>query len=1083
MPSISSNNLTSCCTMMCSNDNAIFTSMGRLICLGALLCLMGMSAHAQTDPKSRSFWQDHTVFGIHKLDPHPSGFPYSNVQAAMNGRKEESPWFKSLDGLWNFHWLPNSQDIPPKFQLPDFQDQNWDQIPVPGNWEIYGYGHPIYLDEQYPFKTQWPDAPEADNPTGLYRKWVQIPDNWEGQRVFLHVGAVTSAMYVWVNGRFAGYSQGSKTPAEFDITKFLREGQNLIAFQIHRFSDASYIESQDMLRLSGIEREVYLYATPQVHLFDYHARASLINSYQHGQLILSMYVQNYEQMSQRGYRLKVEVLDDLNGFNTLFSEIKQVDMAASERMQVDVVALIPQVRTWTAETPNLYTILMTLIDPSGQPLEVVRQRVGFRNIEIQNRQLLVNGKPITIRGVNRHETHPETGHVITRETMIEDIRLMKLHNINAVRTSHYPNHPEWYDLCDEYGLYVVDEANIESHPLTHHDSTQIGDEPTWKEAHLDRIERMFERDKNHPSIIIWSLGNEAGTGSIFEEGYQWLKKHDPSRPVQYEPAELAFYTDIVCPMYPKPSALEQYGKSNADRPLIMIEYAHAMGNSVGNLQDYWDIIDAYPHLQGGFIWDWVDQSLAYTNEFGVRYWAYGHDYEPNLPTDGHFLNNGLVNPDREPHPHAAEVRKVYQPLKFRRISGHEFELENRYAFRTLDHLTLTWELAANGQEVAQGELPNLAVPAGIRQRFDLMMDSLLADSTQEYVLTFSAKLYQREGLLPVNTEIAWDQFVLQRPKLILPKADSLIAPLEVIESEASVVIRGRDFQWTFDAQRGKLVSWFAQGQSMILSGPEPNFWRAPTDNDLGNGMHEWAAPWKTAGPKAKLTLFRTQTEESATVEVQSQFVLGNDAGTWSTTYTCYPDGSMEVSGTLTPGDSAMPNLPRLGMHWRLPYETEFMEWYGRGPQETYWDRKTAGRIGMYRGSIWDQLHAYTRPQETGNKTDVRWMTLWNRPSPNKSTLGLKVSAPNFVQASAWQVTMEDLDYVPAEGGSASASGLVPLGAKHGADLMRRPYTLWNIDLLQMGVGGDNSWGRPVHPEYQIPYGGYSYSYRVEVVER
>lgn len=597
---------------------------------------------------SAQLWEDHRRFGIGKLPPHAVPYQHASRAAALRDDPSLSPFFRSLDGLWRFHWAGSPGDAPEGFELPGFDDRGWDEIPVPANWEVHGFGRPIYLDERYPFEALWPRVPRDHNPVGSYRRSFSVDDSWIGRRIRLSFGGVRSAMTVWVNGRRVGYSQGAKTPAEFDITDEIVPGDNTLALQILRWSDASYLESQDMLRMSGIERGVSVFALPTVQVADLFARATLDDDYRTGRFDLTVGVVNQGATAGR-FRVRYELLDDRSELRPVLRGGEAVELAPGARVDVDLGGRIADVRRWTAETPELYTLLIELVDASGTVISVAREEVGFRRVEVRDGQLRVNGQPLTLRGVNRHETHPETGHVVDEATMLEDIRLMKRSNVNAVRSAHYPNDPRWYDLTDRYGLWVIDEANIESHPLAISEETQLGDEMSWLPAHLDRTRRMVERDKNHPSILAWSLGNEAGHGALFEATAAWIRERDPDRPVLYEPAGESTYVDLVTPMYPPIERIVEYAERRPERPLMMIEYAHAMGNSVGNLADYWRAIDAYPTLQGGFIWDWVDQSLAYVDDGGRRYWAYGHDYHPDLPTDGNFLNNGLVDPDRRPH--------------------------------------------------------------------------------------------------------------------------------------------------------------------------------------------------------------------------------------------------------------------------------------------------------------------------------------------------------------------------------------------------------------------------------------------------
>ncbi len=1020
--------------------------------------------------------QNHKVFAVNKEAPHPQLFPFSNEYAAILNQKENSPWFKSLNGLWKFYWVKNPNDKPLGFHEPDYDDTNWDLFPVPANWEVHGLDYPIYLDEKYPFETTYPKVPAKYNPVGSYRTNISIPDTWGGREIFLHFGAVKSALYVWINGKEVGYSQGSKTPAEFNITKYLQKGNNTLAIQIYRWSDASYIESQDMLRLSGIEREVYLYATPKLHLWDLFAKTErMVGDPNDWKLTLELGLINHTEGTAPQHKLNVQILDDQQ--QLIFEKKLNTNTAqALNTFSFEIKNLLSEynIKKWSAETPNLYQLIISNTNLKGEVTEVVSKKIGFRIVEIKNGQLLVNDQAIDIRGVDRHETHPLTGHVISKALMLEDIRLMKQNNINAVRTAHYPNHPYWYELCDQYGLYVIDEANIESHPLANSEETQIGNEMTWFPAHLDRTQRMFHRDKNHPSIIIWSLGNEAGHGKVFEKTYQWLKDHDGTRPVQYEPAEKERYTDIFCPMYPPIEKLVKYAESNPDRPAIMIEYCHAMGNSVGNLQDYWDVIEKYPVLQGGFIWDWVDQSLEYTNEKGIKYFAYGHDYHPDLPTDGNFLNNGLVNPFRKPHPHLFEVKKVYEPIKFEAIdlSKGQFRVINKNCFKSLDDININWHLLEDGIEISAGSLGVLEVELREQKAFTLDIDQFNLKPNKEYFLKLSAVTNQENALIPLDHEVAWSQFLLQQNNSVRSISKSK-KQLSLQNNGDFYEVSGEDFSLRINANNGDLSDYIYKGQNLILSSPRPNFWRPPTDNDLGNGMHQWAAVWKAAGKQLIAKSNTPKLVQKSEVNFQVTYSLPDSLqATVRVNYSIYSDGAILVDYQFDPQEEGLPNIPRVGMQMKVPETFQFMQWYGRGPHETYWDRKSSGVIAQYQGTVWDQLHPYSRPQESANKTDVRWMSL-----SNEKGAGLLIKSKSGpLSMSAWQLEMEDLDFVAGKKGAESASGLVPVTSKHGADLLPRNFISWNIDYKQMGLGGDTSWGRMVHKEYTLPVQQYEYSF-------
>lgn len=1051
-----------------------------LLCftLGVTLFTSTMSAEPVREP-----WQDHTVFAINKLAPHASLFPFKNTNEALLDNKANSSNYMLLNGLWQFNWQRSPKDKPKGFELTSYDDSTWSQIPVPGNWEVEGFGYPIYLDERFPFTTTWPDAPTDYNPIGSYRKPFTLPKHWQNKQVILHVGAAKSSLDVWLNGKKVGFSQDSKTPAEFDLTPYVQESENLLAFQIRRWTDASYLESQDMLRISGIERDVYLYAREQQHIADFHAKPKLSKDFNQANFELEIAINNAAKQQAKAVKVAYQLLDPQNHMAVVIQGEKALKINKEEQGVAQLSGSFDKPRLWSAETPNLYTLLIELKDEENRVLEVVKDDIGFRHIEIINSQLTVNGKAIYIRGVDRHETSPTRGHVVSKELMEKDIKLMKQFNINAVRSSHYPNDPYWYDLTDKYGLYVIDEANIESHPLAIDEKTQIGNEESWIPAHIDRTRNMFERDKNHPSIIIWSLGNEAGEGKVFEATYQWLKDHDDSRPVQYEPAGEAHYTDIFAPMYPSIERLEKYAKSNPHRPGIMIEYAHAMGNSVGNLQDYWDVIEKYDALQGGFIWDWVDQSLEYTNDQGVKYWAYGKDFHPDLPSDGNFLNNGLVDPNRVPHPHLYEVKKVYQPAKFtvKNIAKAQFSILNKFAFVNLEQYDLHWTLEADGSVVAQGHQKMPSIEAG--QSKDIQLSAVLKhlpkQSEKEYFITLSLKVNEPQPLLEQGHEVAFEQFNMPVSKIapVVKLLNKTIA-LKKAEQDGVLTIENNMISLSFDQKTGWLTQFDYQGESLVSSlVKEPfkiNLWRAPTDNDLGNGLQKRAKLWQQAADSLTLSSFSVMKlagKHSGGMRVSTSYISPLFNGSYHVSYDITPVGTVEVSSELSlDKGQELPDIPRVGMQLVMPGEYQFVRWFGRGPQENYADRKTGAAIGLYALPVKEQIHHYSRPQENANKTDVRWIALENQQGSGLLTVGEQP-----LNASAWPYLQQDIDFVTGDG-SASASGLVPVTTKHGAELIMRDLITVNIDHKQMGVGGDTSWGRLVHPQYRIPAKSYQYRF-------
>ncbi len=1018
------------------------------------------------------FHKNETVFAVNKEKPHADFFAYENEALLQENKLEKSKRFIAINGNWKFNWVRSPKDRIRNFYDKKLDDSKWGTIPVPANWEVAGFGHPIYLDERYPFTTSWPDVPEDYNPVGTYRHRFTIPEDWAADDIILHFAGAKSALYLYINGRFVGYSQGSKTPAEFVLNDFVKTGENLMAIQMFRWSDASYLESQDMLRMSGIEREVYLYARPKVAIRDFHIVADLDDNFERGLLDTNIDISNAgSNTAERTLAIKL-----LDQEREILAYQKKITIKANDSITINLQKEIKAVKKWSAESPNCYQLQIHLRDESNKKHdEYIQQNIGFRNIRIEKGQLWVNGKAIYIKGVNRHETDPYTGHVVSKASMEKDIRLMKQHNINAVRSSHYPNHPYWYDLCDQHGLYVIDEANIESHPLAIDKKTQLGNEMSWLPAHLDRTQRMYYRDRNHPSIIIWSLGNEAGHGALFAATYKWLKEKDNTRPVQYEPAGKENYTDIFCPMYPRPKSLIAYAKENPTKPAIMIEYCHAMGNSVGNLQDYWNIIEKYPALQGGFIWDWVDQSLEYKDQDGKPYLAYGHDYHPDLPTDGNFLNNGLVDPYRQPHPHLYEVKKVYQAVSFAwNGQTKTLSLTNKNFFAPLENIVLTWNLLEDGKVIKHQAKKEVKILPQQTETFSLSLPEFATG--KEYVLQANIKTSRASTLIPINHELGFEQFILQKYKS-KPLPEPLSSALKLDKTEAHFMLENEVVKMHIDKTSGAIKYWTYK-DALITEHPiRPNFWRPPTDNDLGNDMHNRAKIWQEATDniKAKLVALPVAVKHGFRYKVAYDFP--EKRATLEVIYTLTHDGALLVDVDFSPEAKDLPNLPRLGMSLILPESYQQVSWYGRGAHETYWDRKLSGKIGVWKGDAAKQFHRYSRPQETGNKTDIRWMALQ---SPN---IKLTVSATDhqLLQGSVWPFTTATLDFKAGKDGGVSASGLVPVTSKHGADIKPTGIVQWNIDHLQMGVGGDTSWGRRVHEEYCIPAKAYRYGFVIQPV--
>ncbi|TLP70546.1 glycoside hydrolase family 2 TIM barrel-domain containing protein [Maribacter sp. ACAM166] len=1013
---------------------------------------------------------NHKIFEENKLPPRASffGFESEDISNIRNSKR-----FLNLNGDWKFHFVKDPKQRPVAFQNTNFDDSDWKTIPVPSNWEVEGYDHPIYLDERYPFDTKWPNVPTDYNPVGTYRKEINLTAAFLSEETILHFAGAKSAMYVYVNGNYVGYSQGSKTPAEFNITEQLSEGKNLIALQLFRWSDASYLESQDMLRMSGIERDVYLYTQPKVFVSDYYAYTNLDDTYSNGIFKGTVSISNASsKLASRKIRLEL-----VDGETSVHSFTETLEIPAKSTIEFHTDKLLENIKLWSAEIPNLYGLEIILEDEENtKNKEYIKRWVGFKRVEIKKSQVLFNGKSIYIKGVNRHETDPFTGHVVSRESMEKDIQLMKENNINAVRSSHYPNDPYWLELCDKYGLYVVDEANIESHPLAIDEKTQIGNEMSWLPAHITRTQRMYYRDRNHPSIYSWSLGNEAGEGEVFRPTYKWLKEHDDNRIVQYEPAGKDDYTDLYCPMYPKFEYLIKHGESDSDKPSIMIEYAHAMGNSVGNLQNYWDIIEKYPNLQGGFIWDWVDQSLEYKDENGKPYLAYGHDFHPDLPTDGNFLNNGLVDPYRNPHPHLSEVKKVYEPVQFQYQGNGTVEIENKNFFADFSDTELHMRLLVNGK--VEYKWTGITVNVLPREFQEIKLDPIPNTfiPEDEYILEISLIQKEASPMLPKGHEIAWDQFMLHeaiKPLSFAPYGK----PLKINTSGEDIQIENEKTNLRIDIRTGEIISWIFQGSEITNQPIRPNFWRPPTDNDLGNDMQNRLKIWQDATYNYKAELIEPPKKSRQKVVFKVRYTLPNNEAEVMIVYTLASNGRLKVNYNFEPKQKDLPKIPRIGMYMTLPQNFTEVTWYGNGPEESYWDRKTAVKTGIYNGKIVDQFHRYPRPQETGNKTDVHWAKISN------DKISLKVQSGNhLLNTSVWPFVMTELDFNAEKDGAESASGLVPVTKNHGADIKIGNTVQWNIDYLQMGVGGDNSWGALVHDEYIINPQPYTYSFILQPIK-
>jgi beta-galactosidase len=1109
-------------------------------------------------------WENPHIVGRNKTLPHVSLVPFTDAASALVGDRATSPNFRLLNGDWSFRWTQDPQSAPEDFYLPNFDGSAWKTIPVPSNWQMHGYDQPRYMAADYGFDiSRLPGVPEK-NPVGSYRKSFTIPADWQGKQVFINFDGVDSAFYLWINGQMVGYSQDSRLPAEFDITAYVHPGENLLAARVYRYSDGSYLEDQDMWFLSGIFRDVYLFAVPKVHLRDFWVRTRLDQNYRDAALMVRLNVMNYGSQMASLHTVDVSLYDG----ETLMEGWPHTELivaGAGQELELEFTRLVSNPRKWTAETPHLYTLLLALKNPAGQVLEVLQTRVGFRSVEIKDGKILVNGVAVYFRGVNRHEHDPATGHAVTVESMVEDILLMKRFNLNAVRTCHYPDDPRWYDLCDEYGLYLIDEANIESHGVW----DRLTKHPDWKTAFLERGSRMVERDKNHPSILIWSLGNESGSGPNHVALADWIHQRDDTRPLFYDSAGDEAYVDILSRMYPKVDVLEKLAqKPGETRPFIMCEYAHAMGNSPGNLKEYWNIIEKYPRLRGGFIWDWVDQGIRRFTDTGEEWFAYGGDYGDE-PSSFSFCLNGIIFPDRKIKPAMWEVKKVYQPVKIEALDLEKgtLRITNRYGFLSLAGLDIYWKVKADGQVLQKGWLPPLSLAAGQSTELSIPFTQPELAPATEYWLEVRFALAQATLWASAGHELAWEQFRLPYPVLPGPSIDRSSFPaLKLREMDQQVLVEGEGFEVLFDRTSGRIASWVAGGQELIASGPKLNVWRAPTENDLNEWGDERAAMhWRAVGldqlseeilgcefrqpaPQTVQFLVRSSWQAPADVparsaegqkrqqlaqfeqgiqmmvddallsrlfeltgvaevpvlektarvhilveacaaagrlyeliqglvvvlteanvpvpEMVNHMLAGGPEGLkppapkaparldCEIRYTLFGSGDLLVDTQVHPQVDA-PFLPRCGLQMSLPEGFERFTWFGRGPHETYSDRKEGARVDLFSGTVDEQYVPYIVPEENGNKEEVRWLSL-----AREDGLGLLVVGESGLSVSAHHFTTQNLTE-----------------ARHTYELTRRPEIILNLDYAQSGLGSA-SCGPGRLESYQLKPVDFSYRFRM-----
>ncbi|WP_454798272.1 glycoside hydrolase family 2 TIM barrel-domain containing protein [Novosphingobium lindaniclasticum] len=1029
--------------------------------IGSLMAslLVSAAAHAQAPTPE---WEQPDVIRQGAEPMHATFDGFETRAAALSRETAKSRYHLSLDGNWKFQLSRTPETRPTDFFAEDFDASGWGTMKVPGILQAEGHGRPVFVGSGYPFPRNQPWIDHSLNEVASYRRNFTVPATWSGRRLLLTVGAAGAAYYIWVNGQRVGYSEDSKLPAEFDVTRYAHAGNNTVAIELYRFADGSYLEDQDFWRVNGIERSVTLYAAPATHIRDLTVDAGLENGYRDGKLAVKVDLAG----QAAAMRIRATLLD---GRREVLVREGPADGSA-----VSLSATIPAVRSWSAEDPQLYTLLVELLGADGKLIEATSRRIGFRTVEIAGGEVRVNGKRIMIRGVNRHEHDPKTFRIVSEETMRRDIELMKAANVNAVRTSHYPNDPRWYDLADEYGLYVMDEANIESHGYLslsqeHGNDPKylLGNDPKWLAAHLDRVERMVERDRNHPSIIFWSLGNETGIGSNFEAAAKWVKANDPTRLVSFLGWSMSnwrhptnSYVDIFAPMYDDVPKMVDYAKDPAfTQPLILCEYAHSMGNSLGDLEGYWRTMRSYPKLQGGFIWDWVDQTMLLKDKDGRPFWGQGLDYDPDPKSPGVHgddspVGDGVIQSDRTPDPEYYELAKVQSPIAFTHDAGG-YRVVNRHDHIDLSRFTLDWTMMENGNDVASGTLATRQVAAGSSAALTVPVPAA-RNASAERILVLRARA--RAGAVPSQPAghvVGWEQFELSGP-VAAPATAGTVAP-----GETASALRFETGGAVLEIDKATgLVTRYERGGKLLLTGGAPNFWRSPTDNDVGAGVPKSHAMWQYFSEHRRL---ETITREGNAVIVRHDMGVGSVKT--ETRWTMASDGSVGVTIHFEPLRDTLPDPLRVGLAFETPAELDHVRWFGRGPQETYADRKTGGMIAQWQGLLADQFHDYARPQESGNKTDVRWIELTGTKTGNN--VGLRITGAQPLSVNALAFPYADL-------------AMKPPGQAHSSDIRPHGSGTLLIDAAQAGVGGDTGWnldGR-AHMPYRIELKPLTYSFTI-----
>lgn len=1029
------------------------------------------SASGQALPE----WQDVSVTSVGRENPRSFFMTYDNRAQAVANDFKASRYFLDLNGDWKFFYTDDHKKRPSGFERADFNDSSWGTIKVPTNWELQGHGTAIYTNHGYEFKPKNPTPPVLPDavPMGIYRTKFDIPLPWRDREIFLHIGGIKSGAYVYINGKKVGYTEDSKSGAEFKINDYVKEGENSLVFEVYRWSTGSYLECQDFWRVSGIERDVYIYSQPKTHVEDYFVTATLDSTYTDGIFKVDMVVVN-DFVRKSG---DLQVWFDLEDANGELVQYNYAELAvdANSRDTVVLERKIPNVRKWSAEDPYLYTLVLK-IKEDGKFTEYISQKVGFRTSEVKGNQYLVNGKRVFIKGVNYHETHPVTGHYVDEATLIKDMELMKQANVNAIRLCHYPQQRRFYELADKYGFYVCNEANIESHGMYYdlRKGGTLGNNPEWLGKHMDRTKNMYYQTKNYPCVMFWSLGNEAGNGYNFYETYLWLKSVDLSRPVQYERALLEWNTDIFCPQYPGAKALKRWGEMTTDRPYIASEYAHAMGNSTGNFRDQWNEIYKYKNLQGGFIWDWVDQSFMAQNADSTEYWwTYGGDYGVKSPSDGNFLANGIVSPDRVAHPGWSEVKKVHQYVQFNEVDAANgvFEVKNIYDFTNLNKFAITATIFANGKAISTQPIALSTAPDGVSKVTVKGVKEIKPAVGTEYFVNFSVKLKEDDGLLKKGYEVAGEQFLLP---IVTPKNAYANKGVLKFEQEGNdMIFTGRSFSVIIDKQSGLINSYNANGAQLLYNdyAIRPNFWRGPTDNDFGSRFPADQAEWRDLS----LGKFKAQSVTMSDINEGAKKVVSTyslpDKTSLTITYTIYSSGVVNVDYAFKGNAETKRQLFRQGMRLRMPIEYSSIEYFGRGPVENYCDRKWGTNVGVYKSDAKLEGVDYVRPQECGHHTDTRYVAL----TKGVKGSGLAIVADGVIEFNALSASVEDYDaqssdkpyqwsYFETEKRDEAEAYMKKPKQTHINDIKEQPYVELNIDGRMMGVGGDDSWySRPYEP--------------------